>query len=154
MLKKEKLEINKTKKNIYLKTYLFGLGLSFLFVPFFAYAATTFSQDIFGLFEYAKAIIDDIVLWLFTTGAVICFLAYLTLQIYRVSVGTVKREEVNKYILYGLMTLTLMFTFYAVAGLIAVTFGMKLGIPQFFKTQDGLSAGSGNVNRSYSVIGR
>jgi hypothetical protein len=73
----KKIKKNKSffEKNIYLKTYLLGLGLSFFFVPFFAYAATTYSQDLFGLFEYLKDIIDDIVLWLFTTGG-ITFLMY------------------------------------------------------------------------------
>jgi Na+-transporting methylmalonyl-CoA/oxaloacetate decarboxylase gamma subunit len=140
--------------NIYLKTYLLGLGLSFLFIPFFAYAATTYSQDLFGIFEYIKDIIDDIVLWLFTTGAVLVFLFFLAKKVLEMRSGKVDISGTNKYILYGLITLTLMFTFYAVIGLIAVTFGIRIGIPQFFKTQDGLSPGSGNVQRSYSVIGR
>lgn len=153
---KGKVELKKSKsffsRNIYLKTYLLGLSLSFLFIPFFAYAATTYTQDLFGLFEYLKDIIDDIVLWLFTTGAVILFLGVLAYKLFQMSQGTVDTKGTNRYILYGLIALTLMFTFYAVAGLIAVTFGIQIGIPQFFRQQDGLSPGSGNVQRSYSVI--
>ncbi len=140
-------------KNIYLKTYLLGIGLSFFFIPFFAYAATTYTQDLFGIFEYVKDIIDDIVLWLFTTGAVLFFLGTLAWRLYELSQGKLKdKSDTNKYILYGLIALTLMFTFYAVIGLIAVTFGIRIGIPQFFGGQDGLTPGSGNVQRSYSVI--
>ena len=149
-MKKKKNFFN---KNIYLKTYLLGLGMSFLFAPVFAYAATTYSQDLFGLFEYLKDIIDDIVLWLFTTGAVLMFLGYLAYKLYDLSQGG-KTDGLNRYILYGLIALTLMFTFYAVSGLIAVTFGIQIGIPQFFGGQTGLTPGSGNVNQSYSVIGR
>lgn len=140
--------------NTYLKTYLFGLGLSFLFVPFFAFAATTYSQDLFGLFEYLKDIINDLVLWLFTTGAVLLFLGGLTYKLYQLSNGEKVQGNLKQFILPGLIALTVMFTFYAIVGLIAVTFGIRIGIPQFFKTQDGLSPGSGNINRSYSVIGR
>lgn len=140
--------------NTYLKTYLFGLGLSFLFVPFFAFAATTYTQDLFGLFEYLKDIINDLVLWLFTTGAVLLFLFFLSKKLFEMSQGKVDTKGTNNYIIYGLIALTVMFTFYAIVGLIAVTFGIRIGIPQFFKTQDGLSPGSGNINRSYSVIGR
>lgn len=144
---------NKGSKNIYLKTYLFGLGLSFIFFPFFAYAATTYSQDLFGLFEYAKDIINDIVLWLIVTGSVMIFVYRLVKFLITGSENAAKRKEAMQFIFYGLIALTLMFTFYAVVGLIAVTFGIQIGIPQFFKTQDGLSPGSGNVQKSYSVIG-
>jgi Na+-transporting methylmalonyl-CoA/oxaloacetate decarboxylase gamma subunit len=158
MYKKNKFKNKKSKnffsQNIYLKTYLLGLGLSFLFVPFFAFAATTYSQDLFGIFEYLKDIIDDIVLWLFTTGAVLVFLFFLAKKVYEMSQGNIDTKGANRYILYGLIALTLMFTFYAVVGLIAVTFGIRIGIPQFFKTQDGLTPGSGNIQRTYSVIGR
>lgn len=151
-----KTKVNKSKgffeRNIYLKTYLLGLGLSFFFIPFFAYAATTYTQDLFGLFEYAKDIIDDLVLWLFTTGAVLIFLGVLSYRVYLISQGNMDTKGTNRYILYGLIALTLMFTFYAVSSLIAVTFGIQIGIPQFFGGQDLLTPGSGNVNRSYSVI--
>ncbi len=110
-------------RNIYLKTYLLGLFLSFLFVPFFAYAATTYSQDLFGIFEYVKDIIDDLVLWLFTTGAVLIFLGALAYKLYEMSQGKYDPSGTNKYILTGLILLTLMFTFYAVISLIAVKSG-------------------------------
>lgn len=141
------------KRHLYLKIYLLGIVFSFLFIPFFAYAATTYSQDLFGLFEYAKDIIDDLVLWLFTTGAVLAFLGVLSYRLFQLSQGK-EIKDTNKYILWGLIALTLMFTFYAVIGLIAVTFGIRIGIPQFFGEQDGLTPGSGNIQRSYSVIGR
>jgi succinate dehydrogenase/fumarate reductase cytochrome b subunit len=142
-------------KHLYLKTYLTGVLVSTIFLPVLAYAATTYSQDVFGLFEYIKDIFNDIVLWLFTTGAVIAFMAYIALQIFRrVKGGADSTKDANKNILFGLIALTLMFTFYAVAGLIAVTFGFSLGIPQFFKSQTGLSPGSGYVNNSYTIIGR
>jgi hypothetical protein len=151
-MKKENSK-KKGSKSIYLKTYLFGLGLSFIFFPFFAYAATTYSQDLFGLFEYAKDIINDLVLWLIVTGSVMLFVYRLVKFLWTGSESAAKRKEALQYIMYGLIALTLMFTFYAVVGLIAVTFGIQIGIPQFFKTQDGLSPGSGNVQKSYSVIG-
>ncbi len=140
------------KRNIFLKTYLLGICFSFLFVPFFAYAATTYTQDLFGIFEYTKDIINDIVLWLFTTGAVLLFLGGLTYQLYQLSQGGKVQGNLKKYILPGLIALTLMFTFYAVVGLIAATFGIRIGIPQFFGGQDLLSPGSGNIQRTYSVI--
>lgn len=144
----------KIQKNIYLKTYIIGVATSFLFLPLAAYAATTYSQDLFGIFEYAKDIIDDIVLWTFTTGAVLFFIYRIVVYIYQGADKSDKRKEQLKYIVYGLIALTLMFTFYAVAGLIGATFGISLGIPQFFGGQTGLTPGSGNVQRSYSVIGR
>jgi len=161
IFKKNKINENKNEKksdgffsrNIYLKTYLLGIGLSFIFIPLFAYAATTYDQDLFGIFEYVKDIIDDIFLWLLTTGAVLYFLGTLSYKLYELSQGKLKdKSETNNYILYGLIALTLMFTFYAVVGLIAVTFGIKIGIPQFFGGQDGLTPGSGNIQRTYSVI--
>lgn len=151
--KKAKSKTNFFSRHLYLNMYLIGLGLSSIFVPFFAYAATTYSQDLFGLFEYAKDIIDDLVLWLFTTGAVIIFLFYLVRYLYDISRGKIDDSSIKRYILYGLIALTLMFTFYAVAGLIAVTFGIQLGIPQFFGQQSGLSPGSGTV-QPYSIINR
>lgn len=144
----------KIHKNIYLKTYIIGVVTSFLFLPLAAYAATTYSQDLFGIFEYAKDIIDDIVLWTFTTGAVLFFIGYLAIQIYKGGGKPEDRAKTYKYIMYGLIALTLMFTFYAVAGLIGATFGINLGIPQFFGGQTGLTPGSGYVQRSYSNIGR
>lgn len=141
-------------KSLYLKTYILGLGFSFFFVPLFAYAATTYSQDLFGLFEYAKDLIDDLVLWLFTTGAVLAFMWYVLSNIFAIVRGGKPKDNWQKNTLMGLIALTLMFTFYAVSGLLAATFGIQIGIPQFFKAQDGLSPGSGNVERSYSVIGR
>jgi len=147
----KKIKKTESIKNIYLKTYLFGLAFSFLFLPFIALAATTYTQDLTGLFEYAKDIISDIVLWLFTTGAVLIFLAILAWKIYKGQQNSKERGDVYKYIVYGLIALTLMFTFYAVTGLLAVTFGIQIGIPQFFKSGDD-GSGSGNVERSYSVI--
>ncbi len=144
-----KKNTQKNFKNIYLKTFLYGVLFSFLVTPFFTYAATTYSQDLFGLFEYAKAIINDIVLWLIVTGAV-CFYIY---KLVKMIWDGKFDSDAKQYILYGLIALTLMFTFYAVASLIAVTFGIPIAIPQFFKEQDGLSPGSGNINRSYGVIG-
>jgi hypothetical protein len=151
-MSKRKTNNIKKEVNIYLKTYLLGLGLSFLFIPLFAFAATTYTQDIFGIFEYAKDIIDDLVLWLFTTGAVLLFMGGLTYRLYKLSQGDKDTKGTNRFIMYGLIALTLMFTFYAVVGLIAATFGIRIGIPQFFGGQDLLSPGSGNIQRSYSVI--
>lgn len=151
-MSKQKTQKILFKRNIFLKTYLLGICFSFLFIPFFAYAATTYTQDLFGIFEYVKDIIDDIVLWLFTTGAVLLFLFFLSKKLFELSQGKKDVSGTNRYIMYGLIALTLMFTFYAVIGLIAVTFGIRIGIPQFFGGQSGLTPGSGNVQRSYSVI--
>jgi membrane protease YdiL (CAAX protease family) len=156
MQKKKEKKFRQTflSRNIYLKTYLFGICFSFIFLPIFAYAATTYTQDLFGIFEYLKDIIDDLVLWLFTTGAVLVFLGVLSYRLFRLSQGEKDNKDTNSFIWKGLLVLTLMFTFYGVVSLIAVTFGIQIAIPQFFGGQTLLTPGSGNVQKSYSVIGR
>ena len=140
------------KNKIYLKTYLSGVLVSFILLPILVYAQKKYTQDLFGIFEYLKDIIDDIVLWLFTTGAVTLFIGYLAYQIFQISQGKKISSDTNRYIIYGLIALTLMFTFYAVSSLIAVTFGIQIGIPQFFRDQDGLSPGSGQIQNTRSII--
>lgn len=44
---------------------------SVFLVPLFVFAQRKYEQSIFGLFEYTKDIIGDLVLWLVTTGAVV-----------------------------------------------------------------------------------
>lgn len=155
IMKKRKTKIqDKFNSSLYLKTYIVGLGLSFFLIPFFAYAATTYSQDLFGLFEYAKDIIDELVLWTITTLAVLFFVYKIIRLLMQGQSDPKSRAEAFKFIVYGLIALTLMFTFYAVSGLLAVTFGIQIGIPQFFGgDQTALTPGSGNVEKSYSVIG-
>ena len=93
-------------------------------------------------------------MWLFTTGAVIIFLWIIVKQIWELSQGKKIDSSFKKTLLYGLIALTLMFTFYAVSSLLAVTFGIQIGIPQFFQNQDGLSPGSGYVPNSRAIISR
>jgi membrane protease YdiL (CAAX protease family) len=145
-------QIKKVKqKSIFFKTYLLGFFTSTFLIPLLVLAQKKYSQDIFGIFEYTKDIIDDLVLWLFTTGAVMMFIGYLAYKIYGISQGE-SPKGVSRFVLWGLIALTLMFTFYAVSSLIAVTFGIQIGIPQFFQNQDMLSPGSGRV-QSRSIIG-
>lgn len=138
-------------KKILLKTYILGIFSSIILLPILVYAQTKYSQDLFGLFEYLLDIINDIVIWLITTGAVIFFIAYLAWQVWKISQGK-KVQGTGWVILYGLIALTVMFTFYAVSSLIAVTFGIQIGIPQFFGGQDGLSPGSGQIPNTRSII--
>ncbi len=143
------------KNTLLLKTYLFGILSSSILIPLIVFAQKKYTQDLFGIFEYAKDIIDDIVLWLFTTGAVAYFLYLLAKGIYNIATGNEGadgRKKMNNTIIYGLIALTLMFTFYAVSSLIAVTFGIQIGIPQFFRDQDGLSPGSGQIQNTRSII--
>ena len=146
----------KRKINIlYLKTYFIGIVASVILLPILVYAQKKYTQDLFGIFEYTKDIIDDIVLWLLTTGAVAYFLYLLAKGIYNIATGNEGpdgRKKMNDTIVYGLIALTLMFTFYAVSSLIAVTFGIQIGIPQFFRDQDGLSPGSGQIQNTRSII--
>lgn len=141
------------ERGIYFKTYLIGVLASTFLIPILVFAQRKYEQSIFGLFEYTKDIIDDLVLWLFTTGAVVIFIAMIAWQIWKMAQGRAQGlGEFKSYLLYGLIALTVMFTFYAVSSLLAVTFGIQIGIPQFFQNQDGLSPGSGQV-QSRTIIG-
>ena len=145
--------MNKIKsETIYFKTYLVGMLSSVFLVPILVFAQKKYEQSIFGLFEYTKDIIGDLVLWLFTTGAVTIFIFYIAWQIFLIARDGKKDPKFNSYLLYGLIALTVMFTFYAVSSLLAVTFGIQIGIPQFFQNQDGLTPGSGYVPNSRSII--
>jgi hypothetical protein len=140
-------------KGIYFKTYLSGILFSTFLIPILVFAQRKYEQSIFGIFEYTKDIIDDLVLWLFTTGAVVLFLWQIVKYIYALSQGEVKDlSKIQGYLFYGLIALTVMFTFYAVSSLLAVTFGIQIGIPQFFQNQDGLSPGSGRIRNTNSII--
>lgn len=148
-----KKHVNKIKsESIYFKTYLVGILSSVFLVPILVFAQRKYEQSIFGLFEYTKDIIDDLILWLFTTGAVVIFIWVIVKQIYNLSQGNKIDPNFKKYLFYGLIALTVMFTFYAVSSLLAVTFGIQIGIPQFFQNQDGLTPGSGYVPNSRSII--
>lgn len=148
-----KKHIKKIKgDSIYFKTYFVGMLSSVFLVPILVFAQRKYEQSLFGLFEYTKDIIGDLVLWLFTTGAVTLFIAYIVYYIWKLSRGDKMDSSMRNYIIYGLIALTVMFTFYAVSSLLAVTFGIQIGIPQFFQDQDGLSPGSGNVPSSRSMI--
>jgi hypothetical protein len=138
------------QKNLYLKVYFLGLSVSAFFVPFFAFGQARYSQDLFGIFRYLVDIFNDIVVWGLVTAAVLYYIVNLIRYLWKDPGG----KDAKKYILYGLIILTLMFTFYAVMGLIAITFGINLGIPQFFGGGNALGPGAGNVSPSYSIIGR
>lgn len=139
-------------ESIYFKTYLVGMLSSVFLVPILVFAQRRYEQSIFGLFEYTKDIVDDLILWLFTTGAVVIFIWVIVKQIYSLSQGNKMDPKFKIYLLYGLIALTVMFTFYAVSSLLAVTFGIQIGIPQFFQNQDGLSPGSGQIRNTRGII--
>ena len=149
-----KKQIKKIKsESIYFKTYLVGLLSSVFLVPILVFAQKKYEQSIFGLFEYTKDIVDDLILWLFTTGAVVIFIWQIVKYIYALSQGDEKDlGHIKSYLFYGLIALTVMFTFYAVSSLLAVTFGIQIGIPQFFQNQEGLSPGSGQIRNTQSII--
>jgi membrane protease YdiL (CAAX protease family) len=149
-----KKHIKKIKsESIYFKTYLVGLLSSVFLVPILVFAQKKYEQSIFGLFEYTKDIVDDLILWLFTTGAVVIFIWQIVKYIYALSQGEEKNlSHIKGYLFYGLIALTVMFTFYAVSSLLAVTFGIQIGIPQFFQNQDGISPGSGYVPNTRAII--
>jgi len=125
---------------------------SVFLVPILVFAQRKYEQSIFGLFEYTKDIVDDLVLWLFTTGAVVVFIWMIVNQIYKLSQGEKVEDKFKKRLFYGLIALTVMFTFYAVSSLLAVTFGIQIGIPQFFQNQEGLSPGSGQIQNTRGII--
>jgi fumarate reductase subunit D len=139
-------------ESIYFKTYLIGMLSSVFLVPILVFAQRKYEQSIFGLFEYTKDIVDDLILWLFTTGAVVFFLWKIVVQIYKISQGEKVDASFKHFLVYGLIALTVMFTFYAVTSLLAVTFGIQIGIPQFFQNQDGLSPGSGQIQNTRGII--
>ena len=140
-------------RGVYFKTYLFGVLSSVFLIPILVFAQKKYEQSIFGLFEYTKDIVDDLILWLFTTGAVVIFIWQIVKYIYSLSQGDEKDlKKIQGYLFYGLIALTVMFTFYAVSSLLAVTFGIQIGIPQFFQNQDGLSPGSGQIRNTRGII--
>lgn len=100
--------------------------------------AQTYDQDIFGLGQYILDLIQNLFLYLIFAFAVIFFL-YNILQYIR-NPGDIKKSK--EYILWGLVALTVMFTFYAIIRLLAATFNFTVGIPQFFGGNAGAQTGT------------
>ncbi len=96
-------------------------------LPVFAFAQS-YDSDLFGLAEYAKDLVKNTVLYLIFSLAIIFFLW----NIFRYITNKDKIQTSKNYIIWGLIALTVMFTVYGLIALIAQTFGLQLGIPQFF----------------------
>ena len=96
-------------------------------LPAFAFAQS-YDSDLFGLAEYAKDLVRNTVLYLIFSLAIIFFLW----NVFRFIINKDKIQTSKDYIIWGLIALTVMFTVYGLIALIAQTFGLQLGIPQFF----------------------
>jgi hypothetical protein len=105
----------------------FSLSFIFLFSPFITFAQR-YDQDLFGLGEYLIDLIKNTFLWLIFSLAIIFFLYNIFNYIRKPD----KIQTSGTYILWGILALTVMFTVYGLIGLVAETFGLQLGIPQFF----------------------
>lgn len=90
--------------------------------------AQGYSSDLKGLVDYLVNFLKTSVLWLIFALAVIFFLWNILNYLRKPD----KVQESGKYILWGLIALTVMFTLYSLVGLIAETFNFEIGIAQFF----------------------
>lgn len=104
------------------------LLLSQIFLlPTFAFAQQ-YDFDLFGLGNYLIDLIKNVALYLIFSLAIIFFLWNILMFIKDPS----KVKDSGKYILWGILALTVMFTIYGLIGLVAETFNLSLGLPQFF----------------------
>lgn len=90
--------------------------------------AQSYSSDLKGVVNYLVDFLKTSVLWLIFAMAVIFFLWNILNFIRKPD----KVQESGKYILWGLVALTVMFTLYSIVGLFAQTFNFEIGIAQFF----------------------
>jgi hypothetical protein len=90
--------------------------------------AQGYSSDLKGLVDYLVNFLKTSVLWLIFALAVIFFLWNILNYLRKPD----KVQESGKYILWGLIALTVMFTLYSLVGLFAETFNFEIGIAQFF----------------------
>lgn len=103
------------------------LPISILTLPSFAFAQS-YSSDLRGLVDYLVEFLKTSVLWLIFAAAVIFFLWNVLNYLRKPD----KVQESGKYILWGLVALTVMFTLYSLISLLADTFNFSIGIAQFF----------------------
>lgn len=101
--------------------------LALTFLPILA-SAQSYSSDLKGLVDYLVDFLKTSVLWLIFAMAVIFFLWNVMNYLRKPD----KVQDSGKYILWGLLALTVMFTLYSLVGLFADTFNLNLGIAQFF----------------------
>jgi hypothetical protein len=105
----------------------FSISFATLLTPIFVFAQS-YSSDLKGLVDYLVNFLKTSVLWLIFALAVIFFLWNILNYLRKPD----KVQESGKYILWGLIALTVMFTLYSLVGLIAETFNFEIGIAQFF----------------------
>lgn len=113
---------------MFMKSTLYKLSPFALLALVLPSQALAYSSDLQGLAEYLAEFAKTSVLWLIFALAVIFFL-WNILKYLR---NPDKIQESGKYILWGLVALTVMFTVYSIIGLFAQTFNFEVGIPQFF----------------------
>lgn len=111
----------------YMNLRRFSFSLVALVTPVLTYAQS-YSSDLKGLVDYLVNFLKTSVLWLIFAAAVIFFLWNILNYLRKPD----KVQESGKYILWGLIALTVMFTLYSLVGLIAQTFNFEIGIAQFF----------------------
>jgi flagellar biosynthesis protein FlhB len=90
--------------------------------------AQTYDNSLFGLANYLIDLIKNVVLWLIFSFAIIFFLW----NIIKFLRDPSKVSQSGSYIIWGIVALTVMFSIYGLIGLVAETFGLEVGIPQFF----------------------
>lgn len=90
--------------------------------------AQSYSSDLKGLVNYLVDFLKTSVLWLIFAAAVIFFLWNILNYLRKPD----KVQESGKYILWGLIALTVMFTLYSLISLLAQTLNFDIGIAQFF----------------------
>jgi hypothetical protein len=103
---------------------------SLLMFPILA-NAQGYSSDIVGLTDYLVSFAKTSLLWLIFSLAVIFFLWNVMNYLRKPD----KVQESGKYILWGLIALTAMFTIYSIIYLFADTLNFDVGIPQFYVGQ-------------------
>jgi hypothetical protein len=90
-----------------------------------------YESNLFGLGQYILDFIRTTVLWLIFALAIIFFLWNVLMYIK----DPAKIKDSSKYMLFGLIALTVMFTVYGIIRLFADTLNFEIGIPKFFVGQ-------------------
>jgi uncharacterized membrane protein len=105
--------------------------LLLLLVPSLALAAPV---TVSGVVDFLITFFNEVMIWLVFSFTILFFFIQLTLFLWNKKNGKSIKDQRN-YMIYALVALTIMFTFYAIVYLFAETFGIKaeVGVPQFFK---------------------
>jgi hypothetical protein len=108
--------------------------LNLLLLPSLVFAQES-GFNLFGLVGNLVDVLNTTVIYLIFAFAVLFFMYHIAMYIYSGN-DEGKRSESRKYMLYGIIALTVMFTTYGLIGLLAITFGINeslIGIPSFGK---------------------